>query len=182
MNRGLLVGLCIFVLSVVPSAQNRPASGKWEDKAAHFTADEDKAAKALTEDDLRPALLRTIRAYPLAFSSSTRKVTETAVLRKRKELNGLIDLGSFRCDLEKRTFTYSAGGYWGPGYANGSIRGHFILNERSEWVGKLTGMIRKGPLAFQQEQAVMGPGAQEGSTATESVAQQTAAVSISGRS
>jgi hypothetical protein len=143
MTRWLLVGLSIIILSVVASVQNRPANGSGDDKGAQRTADKGEAPKAMTEDDLRPALLRTIAAYPKAFPASSRKVTEAAQLLKPKELNGLIELGSFRCDLEKRTFTYSAGGYWGPGYADGSIRGQFILNDRSEWVGKLTGMTRK---------------------------------------
>ena len=143
MNRCLLVGLGIGVLSLLHSAHNRAVCGNCDVNAERFAADGDKAPKAMTEDDLRPALLRTIAAFPMAFASSTKKVTETAQLIKRKELNGLIDLGSFRCDLEKKTFTYSPGGYFGPGYANGSVRGYFTLNERSDWVGKLTDMTRR---------------------------------------
>jgi hypothetical protein len=41
------------------------------------------------------------------------------------------------------TFTYSPGAYFGPGYAHGSTLGRFVLNEQSEWVGKVTGGIRK---------------------------------------
>ncbi len=107
------------------------------------TAGKDKVDKRMTEKDLRLALLRTVSAYPKFFPASLKEETETAPLIKRKEMNGLIDLGSFRCDLEKRVFAYSPGGYWGPDYANGSTRGRFILDEHSEWVGELTGTIRK---------------------------------------
>jgi hypothetical protein len=143
MNRWLLLGLSIFILSVFPLAQTRVASGKSEDPAAQLAADRDKAPKAMTEDDLRPALLRTINAYPQAFPSTLRKSTEKAKLIKREELNGLIELGSFRCDLAKKSFTYCPGGYWGPRYADGAIHGEFILNDKSEWTGKLKGMTRK---------------------------------------
>ena len=47
-------------------------------------------------------------------------IIETAPIIRREELDGLIDLGSFRCDLKRKLFVYSAGGYFGPGYA-GSI-------------------------------------------------------------
>jgi hypothetical protein len=104
---------------------------------------EHKAAKPMTEGDLRPALLRTIAAYPRAFPSTLKKSTERAALIRREELDGLIDLGSFRCNLARRSFTYSPGGYWGPRYADGVINGEFILNEKSEWIGRLKGMIRK---------------------------------------
>ncbi|MCI0376708.1 MAG: hypothetical protein L0215_03805 [Gemmataceae bacterium] len=127
MSRYLLIGPGIFVITAFALAQDREA--KWN--------------KEMAEKDIRPALLRMLSAYPKLFPASLQEATEDAPLIKRKELNGLIDIGSFRCDLAKRVFAYSPGAYWGPGYADGSTLGRFVLNQDSKWVGKVIGSIRK---------------------------------------
>jgi hypothetical protein len=131
----------IFIMTVIACGQHSKASGK----LGHVSPidGEPKVVKKMTVSDLRPALLRTVNAYPKVFSPLTKDLLENAPIKELEELNGIIEISSFRCDLEKKTFVFSPGGYWGPGYANGIIYGKFILDEKSEWVGKLTGMIRK---------------------------------------
>jgi hypothetical protein len=94
---------------------------------------------AMEEKDLRPALLRTVDAYPKAFPTLIKNEINESPLIVRKELDDLIDIGNFRCDLKSKTFAYITAGGEGRGYR--AQEGRFVFNDRSEWVGEITNVV-----------------------------------------
>jgi hypothetical protein len=95
-----------------------------------------KEEKAMEKKDIRQAVLRMIDANPTLFGEQCRKAVMESELVVRDDLDGFIDLGNFRSDLSQKTFAYITS-------PNAIISGRFVLNERGEWVGKITNSIRK---------------------------------------
>jgi hypothetical protein len=93
-----------------------------------------KPDRSMNEKDIRPALTRLMEAYPRVFTDLSKKIVKEERIERVEGFGPEVyRLGNFVCDLEKNKFSYI-------GY---QYRGVFLLDQKSQWTGRITHMTAK---------------------------------------